>query len=406
MLRVFRVLVVIMIMAVSFDTAAQSTPTNYYSMDACDLFDDVGIDNGLFFGPDACACGVSANGLSFDGAIDFAEFDGGLNDVFRGDWSMTFYVQVLNTGTQSVDILHMGSSCTLDSVLSLRYLPGSQRFRFLFSNSENNSARVDGLADRNSCWQYIAVTKEQANLSIYVNGILSETNAAISDLAFDVPDVLKVANSPCLSIGVNPDAKFQGSLDEMRFFNRVLTDREIQGSYLRPDKIVTNDTTIFIGSSIRLQTGGSCFQDFMWTPDTDLSSATELNPIASPSADITYTLTVNGDNCQSVDEVTIRVADPSQVTCENLLLPSAFTPNNDQINDRYGISNRFLINQLLSFEIYNKWGGRVFFTDEPTGTWDGLYQGAPAPPNPYLYRVEYLCEGQPFIKTGTVNLIR
>ncbi len=384
---------------------SQEAPTFAFDLDDCTLTDHLGNDRGIVSGTQ-CSCGVSEDAPEFDGNNGFAEFDTEVNDIFRGDWSMSFYIQIRNSGTESVDLLYLGNTCSRDSVLSLRYLPGSQRFRLLVSSSGNNSVQLDGLADNNSCWQYIAITKELAVVSLYINGILVDQGAAVSDLAFEATTNLGISNSPCQNIATSPDVNFVGLIDEIRFFSRVLTSREILDADFMPDKIITSDTTTFIGASIQLQTGGSCSSDFQWSPSEGLSNTSVLNPTASPSSDVTYTFTVNGEGCTSTDEVTIRVADPASLTCEDLLLPSAFTPNNDRINDRYGISNQFLISQLLSFEIFNKWGGRVFSTKLPGDTWDGLYQGSPAPPNSYIYRVEYICEGQQYTKTGSVNLLR
>ncbi len=376
-----------------------------YTMNDCTLSDNIGGLDGIIFGL-SCVCGVQVNGLSFGGTSNFAEFDSGLNEVLRGDWTISFYIQVKNQGTQSVDILFLGERCGLDSILSLRYLPGSQRFRFVLSDSPNNEVQLDGLTDNNSCWQYVAITKERAVVKLYINGVLASEDAGRSDLVLNVNSSLTIANSPCQNIANNTDSGFQGTIDELRIYNRALSVREVNDADYQPDKIVTSDTTIFSGTSIRLETGGSCSDDFNWSPVTDLNDPNILNPIASPDEDVTYTLTVNGDNCLSVEQINVRVADQSVVTCSDLLLPSAFTPNDDRINDLYGISNRFLISDLVSFEIFNRWGGRVFQTNDIQGSWDGTYQGSPAPPTSYIYKIVYQCESQVYSKSGAVNLIR
>ena len=76
------------------------------------------------------------------------------------------------------------------------------------------------------------------------------------------------------------------------------------------------------------------------------------------------------------------------------------------MNDFYEISNGFLIENLNRFEIFNRWGGRVFFSPDDTGSWDGKYKGELAPSTSYVYLVDYTCEGQDYRKTGTLHLIR
>lgn len=376
-----------------------------FSMDDCTLTDNRGQYTGINFAT-TCECGVQSNGLSFDGDGDFAEFDNDLNELLKEDWTISFYVQLKNQGTRSVDLLFIGDRCGLDSILSLRYLPATLNFRFNLSDSPNNEVQLDGRSDVNSCWQYIAITKEGTNFSMYVNGFLEDQGASTSLIRLSVNSPMTISNSPCQNFTPNQDVPFEGIIDEYKIFDRALSSREIEDANLFPDKIITRDTTIFEGTSITLETGGSCSPDFQWSPSTALNDPSLLSPTSSPADDITYTLTVNGDNCQSVSQVTIRLADPSVLTCGDLLLPSAFTPNNDRINDNYGISNQFLISDLRSFEIFNRWGGRVFFTNDRTGSWDGSYKGEPAPPNSYIYKVTYVCDNQTFNKTGSVNLIR
>lgn len=381
-----------------------SDPVHEFNMDQCDLLDSRGSGDGLVFGPNPCGCGANINGLAFDGNITFAEFDRNVNDVLMNDWTMTFYIQIQNTDPEPVDILFLGEECSIDSILSLRYLPSSGRFRFNISDVPGNDVVLNADEDDNSCWQYVAIVKSGALVSIYINGRLADVNGAPSDIALNVNSVLTIGNSPCQQR--LDDVPFRGTIDEFLIYDRPLTEREILNADLKPDKILTRDTTIFEGASIQLQTGGTCFSNFEWTPDADLSNSTTLEPVASPSETSTYRLTVDGDNCQSIDEVTIRIADPSELTCEDLVLPAAFTPNNDGINEVYRISNFFLVERLISFEIFNKWGGRVFFTADINSGWDGIYKGSPAPATSYLYKVAYVCDGSQQITTGSVHLIR
>jgi len=402
----FYVIVASMLILVGIsDLRGQSNPVGDFSLDGCDLSDDLGNLNGITFLPE-CACGVSSNGLQFNGTSSTAEFDQGVSDLISGDWSMTFYVLPDADVTESMDILFIGTECRLDSVLSLRYLPTTRRFRFILSDSPNNSVQLDGLADDNRCWQYVAITKEAATVTMFVNGQQVDEMSSISSLTLNVSSPLRISGSPCQDVVTNPDVGFTGAIDEIKFFDRRLTPREVAFSDLQPDRIITNDTTIFIGADVALRTGGSCSDNFSWTPTDGLNDSNLLNPIASPTEDITYTLQINGDGCTSIDQVTVRVADGSNVTCADLRLPNAFTPNNDLINDRFGISNQFLITSLRSFEIFNRWGGRVFFTNVPSGSWDGVYQNELAPADSYLYKVDYTCDDQQFTKTGSLHLIR
>ena len=386
---------------------SQSGLVSHYSFDDCTFSDIRSGFDGSAFGTNRCECGVITNAFAFDGTLQTAVLDTAITEELSStDWSISLYVRVQNDETENVDILYLGEECRQDSIFSLRFLGGIQRFRCVISETLGSEFRLDGSIDPNSCWQYVVITKEDRTARMYINGELTEEAGAGANVQLNINGLIRIANSPCQISGANPDVKFRGFIDELKIFDRALTEREVQQTNLQVDKILTRDTTIFVGSSIRLETGGTCSSNFEWTPSEFLDDPTSLSPISSPQRDVTYTLNIEESDCQSIDQVTIRVADPSNLTCEGLVLPSAFTPNDDAINDRYGISNGFLISELRSFEIFNRYGGRVFFANDPAATWDGRHKGFEAPASSYVYRVNYLCEGQLFTKTGVVNLIR
>jgi gliding motility-associated-like protein len=106
------------------------------------------------------------------------------------------------------------------------------------------------------------------------------------------------------------------------------------------------------------------------------------------------------------DTLTINVINPEDLPCDEVFLPKAFTPNGDLLNDLFGISNPYILQQLEIFEIFDRWGTRVFATDNPFDTWDGTYKSQPLNPGLFIWRVEYSCENQAQSATGTVTIIR
>jgi len=90
--------------------------------------------------------------------------------------------------------------------------------------------------------------------------------------------------------------------------------------------------------------------------------------------------------------------------------PNAFTPNGDGVNDRF----RPLLAcppETMTFEVYNRWGQKVFATSDPKSSgWDGTLDGQPAPGDVYAWRVEYEIvrggERQGLAEKGDVTLLR
>src|SRR5438874_7649950 len=56
-----------------------------------------------------------------------------------------------------------------------------------------------------------------------------------------------------------------------------------------------------------------------------------------------------------------------------LFIPNAFTPNNDGINDYFGVNGEGL--QNFHILIYNRWGQVIFESTNPHATWDGTFKG-------------------------------
>lgn len=88
------------------------------------------------------------------------------------------------------------------------------------------------------------------------------------------------------------------------------------------------------------------------------------------------------------------------------LLPSAFTPNGDGLND---ILKPFLagIKALKRFAVYNRYGKPVFETTKENEGWNGTLKGTPLETGVFIWLLNYLdLDNKPVTKQGTVTLIR
>jgi gliding motility-associated-like protein len=54
-----------------------------------------------------------------------------------------------------------------------------------------------------------------------------------------------------------------------------------------------------------------------------------------------------------------------------IYLPNTFTPNGDNKNDIFKVEGENIGMLNFSFEVYNRWGELIFFTDNPYQGWDG-----------------------------------
>lgn len=95
----------------------------------------------------------------------------------------------------------------------------------------------------------------------------------------------------------------------------------------------------------------------------------------------TYKVSVN-NNCGTKEDTIVVYKQ-----CEfEILMPNAFTPNGDNINDIFRVPPQ-VNNRLVSFTVFNRWGQVVFRTANMSEGWNGMFKDYPAPPGSYVYYV-------------------
>ena len=126
-----------------------------------------------------------------------------------------------------------------------------------------------------------------------------------------------------------------------------------------------------------------------------------------PLASGTYTIRVaNEYGCTDVDQIFIEV-DNSR----DLFVPNIFSPNGDNINDRFYIQG-LGYGRIDNFYVFDRWGEMVFrasgiwINEEPRG-WDGTFQGKKALPGVYTWMAEItFLDNKTEFYSGDVTLLR
>jgi gliding motility-associated-like protein len=86
-------------------------------------------------------------------------------------------------------------------------------------------------------------------------------------------------------------------------------------------------------------------------------------------------------------------------------IPNAFTPNNDGLNDCYGVKNWPFVNSF-ELSIFDRWGVLVFKTNDIYACWDGTYRGKVQPIGAYVYMIRSKTSCGPAFRKGTFILTR
>ncbi|MEO5572016.1 MAG: gliding motility-associated C-terminal domain-containing protein [Bacteroidia bacterium] len=86
-------------------------------------------------------------------------------------------------------------------------------------------------------------------------------------------------------------------------------------------------------------------------------------------------------------------------------VPNAFTPYGN--NPVFTPSNVFVDMSNYSFVVFDRWGQKVFETNDPKKGWTGSYKNHDAPAGVYVYLLQYFANnGTEVKKRGTVTLIK
>jgi gliding motility-associated-like protein len=172
-----------------------------------------------------------------------------------------------------------------------------------------------------------------------------------------------------------------------------------------PKVFAGNDTSVVIGQPVQLNAvdlDSSGFTSYVWSPAQGLSNPDVADPTTVVTADVTYTVVATtSSGCSATGTIVIGAA-----TTEGILVPNAFTPNNDGRNDILRV-NAFGIQSLKYFRVYNRYGQMVFATADAGIGWDGSVGGQPAATGGYVWTaagVDY--HGRLVEQKGTVILIR
>jgi gliding motility-associated-like protein len=120
---------------------------------------------------------------------------------------------------------------------------------------------------------------------------------------------------------------------------------------------------------------------YSWTPAEYVictaCASTEANPVATT---VFFVSIIDTNGCRAEDSLAVEVKPAS-----DFFIPNVFTPNHDGANDMlelYGDKNNL---SFLSFVVFNRWGEKVFESNDHHFSWDGTYKGEEVPAGIYTY---------------------
>ncbi len=255
---------------------------------------------------------------------------------------------------------------------------------------EFNMPTLDTIDVRDGCYELVEKTIKPIKQKV------AKTNR---DLCKVVPFV-KIGSKTYTKAGIYQDTlKSVGGCDSILTTN--IKDLSVS---------LGEDREIFAGDNVKLEvksSNGNVFNNYTWLPKGTSNCDTCQSIIVAPSQNQWYSVKVIGDGCVVRDTVLIKVLNQKLV-----YMPTAFSPNEDNINDLYRPYCAEGVAEIDYFRIYDRWGTLIYTinnydaSDTSIG-WNGTFKDKPANRDVYTYAVQVrLRNGQTQQYLGDVFLSR
>ena len=135
----------------------------------------------------------------------------------------------------------------------------------------------------------------------------------------------------------------------------------------------------------------------------DGDTSAEVNPSHIFPATAAYNVCLNAANdagCSDDTCISVRALIKPLVD-----VPSGFTPG------RFGVNGRIKVEGFgiaeMHWSIYNRWGQKVYETNNTKSAWDGTFNGKIQPLDVYAYTLDVtFSDGTKYRKTGDITLLR
>ena len=153
---------------------------------------------------------------------------------------------------------------------------------------------------------------------------------------------------------------------------------------------IANDTAIIsYVPPITLQQDKTLCDELTYTLDATMPNGTYLWSTGETTSSIeistegTYWVVANSNGCTLSDSTLITGSLGGGV----IFFPNTFTPNGNGLNDYFtGYGEHITYFKLM---IFNRWGEKIFETENKEKGWDGKYKGELAEQDVYVWKIEY-----------------
>ncbi len=156
-----------------------------------------------------------------------------------------------------------------------------------------------------------------------------------------------------------------------------------------------------LGDRVTVAAPEDYFYNWMGYPVDSTANNTQVFQLDAIHNAFPFTIK-NEFNCELADTLRLEAEQ-----CCRIAFPTAFTPNDDGLNDDFGPMPLSAVNDYYNLTIFNRWGQKVFTSSHINNRWNGHIKGEDAATDVYYYYLEYTCyDGKKYVLKGSVTLLK
>ncbi len=321
------------------------------------------------------------------------------------DFSIAFQVRFTAfnlTGSPQppLNTLLTGANTAQLRALGLAYDKSEEVFLITINGNTYAISGVSLNAQQTYCMQVVRLNNV---VDLYIDGVQTGPGMSLSGPLQITADALIIGqDQDCLGGCFVDYQSLNGSIDNLRFYNRALSQTEAGAYCAAPDdEDRDEDRTagLCLGKKVLLDVTleGRPTASYLWQDNS-------TDPVFEASERGNYTAVV--DDCGQKVTYNFEVSREENCPCDPLA-PKAFTPNGDGRNDVFRVLNDCVFVEF-DLQIFNRWGKEIFRSQNAANGWDGDFGGEAQPSDVYVYVLNYKIKesDMQFQKKGDITLLR
>ncbi len=237
----------------------------------------------------------------------------------------------------------------------------------IIDESKSNTTEIENVDNKKVAINQISKRDEKIEIS-----------NNISNLAISQPQHNSIITNKQPKIIENPAVENVSSVEKIS----PVIDNSKTYDLSKNDPIyldISNDTTICNFETLKLKVKGG--DKIIWSTG---ATSEEIDVIApSQEKELIFVANVRKSNKDTVIKIVVKVVD-----CNKIYVPSAFSPNNDGVNDLFIPVFKEEISDYY-MQIVSRSGRMLFETRDINRGWDGRYNGEQTNESIFIYIIRY-----------------